>query len=71
MAENNRNQEQSSTGSTTQQNQGVGQGQTQTTSGQEGQDQNPQDGSQWNNYQTREMSDQGSGEGKPTGPGGE
>lgn len=59
MTENNRNQDQSF-GTSTRQNQDVNQGnQTQNTSGQREQDQNSQRGSQWNNYQTREMSDEG------------
>jgi len=67
MAENNRNQNQTS-GSSTQQDQNYRQsGQTQNTSNQPGQDINPQDGSKWNNYQTRELSDQGAGKEKTSG----
>ena len=63
MTENNRNQEQnqsSNTGSSNQSDQNSGQsGQTQNTSGQDEQFQNPQRGSEWSNYRTREMSDEG------------
>jgi hypothetical protein len=59
MAENNRNQGQTS-GSSTQQNQDMSQdNQKQNTSNRKEQDQNPQGGSQWSNYRTREMSDEG------------
>lgn len=63
MAENNRNQEKNQTpdtGSSNQSNQNPGQaGQTQNTSGQQQPFENAQRGSQWSNYQTREMSDEG------------
>lgn len=63
MTENNRNQEQnqsSNTGSSNQSNQNTGQsGQTRNTSGQDQQFQNPQRGDDWNNYRSREMSDEG------------
>lgn len=63
MTENNRNQGQnqsSNTGNSNQSNQNSGQtGQTQNTSGQDEQFQNPQHGTEWSNYRTREMSDEG------------
>ena len=68
MAENDRDQQSSSAGSPQQNQSAGGPGQTQNTSGQESQDQNPQEGTKWNNYRTREMSDEGKGEGNATTP---
>lgn len=63
MIENNRNQNQSS-GNQNRDNQNPNQNnQTQNTSDQIGKGANPQDGDQWNNYRSRELSDQGSGTG--------
>jgi hypothetical protein len=68
LAENNRSQQKDS-GSSTQRDKNRGQeNQSQNTSGQGIQDQNPQRGSKWSNYQTRELSDEGSGEGNATTP---
>jgi hypothetical protein len=69
MKENDRNQQQTSTDSM--QNQDLNNQQTQNTSGQGGQDQNPQEGTKWSNYRTRELSDEGTGEGNATTPGNE
>jgi hypothetical protein len=70
MEENNRNQQQGS-GISTKQNQGSSQtGQSENTS-HKGNDQNPQNGGSWNNYLTRELSDEGTGEGNATTPRGE
>ena len=67
MEKNNSNQQQGSSTST-QQNQETNQtGQSQNTS-QTGNDQNPQNGGSWNNYRTRELSDEGTGEGNATTP---
>lgn len=60
MQENNRDQ-QGAGGSTQQEQRNDQEHPMQNISQQEEQDQNPQRGSQWNNYQTRELSDQGSG----------
>ena len=60
MAENKKNQDQTSK----QENQTLDRDrQKETSSSRNVQDQNPQDGSRWNNYQTREMSDEGTGSG--------
>lgn len=58
MAENNnRNQNQQSSGASYQPNQTDEKNkQTQNTSDERQQNQNPQDGNQWSNYRTREMS---------------
>ena len=63
---NNRNQDQHQTGDAHQKSQSADTaGQTQNTSDQKQPYQNPQDGKQWSNYRTREMSNEneGSGEG--------
>lgn len=65
MEENKRNEEQSSDSSTRQDQNREQVNQTETTAGQRMQDQNPQQGSQWNNYQTRELGEKG-GEGNAT-----
>jgi hypothetical protein len=69
MEKNNSNQ--LGSGTSTQQNQETNQtGQSQNTS-QSGNDRNPQNGGSWNNYRTRELSDEGTGEGKASTPRGE
>jgi hypothetical protein len=62
MEENKRNRDQASDRST-QIDQNTGQdNQTQNISDKRRQDENPQRGSQWSNYQTRELSDERSGQ---------
>jgi len=63
MTENDRNQQQNQTSNTSSSNQ-PGQnstqpGQTQNTSGENESFQNPQRGTEWSNYRSREMSDEG------------
>lgn len=68
MTENNRNQKQNS-GDQNLENQNSNQSnQQQNTSDQIGKGANPQDGDQWNNYRSRELSDQGSGAGNSSTP---
>jgi hypothetical protein len=68
MTENNRNQQDQASGTSTQQNQDYNQGNQQNKAGQSDPNQNPQSGDQWNNYRTREMSDQGSRAGNASTP---
>jgi len=68
MTENDRNRQQNA-GTSTQENQGSNKGnQSQTTSNSGSKENNPQDGGSWNNYRTRELSDEESGEGNATPP---
>jgi hypothetical protein len=76
MPENDRNQQQNSQGTTGGQANQDQDSQRQNTSTQQGDDMgNPQRGSEWSNYQTRELSGNaettGGGEGNATTPGNE
>lgn len=71
MAENNRNQNQTSENSNIGNRTSDQNTQSQNISNQDGQNQNPQGGDHWNNYRTRELSDEGTGAGKATTPAGE
>ncbi|MGZ3852373.1 MAG: hypothetical protein ACXVBX_06265 [Flavisolibacter sp.] len=62
MADNEKNQQQKPADSAQQTQTGNQGGQSQNTSGQGSKDQNPQGGGHWNNYRTRELSDEGTGE---------
>jgi hypothetical protein len=62
MAENERNQQQQTGDSKEQTQTGNQGGQSHQTKDQRKEDQNPQGGGHWNNYRTRELSDEGSGE---------
>ncbi len=68
MTENNRNQGQSSDSQNLRDQNSNQNNQSQNTSDQIGKGANPQDGDQWSNYRTRELSDQGSGAGNATTP---
>ena len=68
MAENERNQQQQTGDSSQQTQKGNQSGQSQNTSGKDTKDQNPQGGDHWNNYRTRELSDEGTGEGNASTP---
>ena len=64
MKENSKNQQQQPGNDSEQGNQP----QEQNTSNNRAQDENPQRGDRWNNYQTRELSDEGAGEGNASVP---
>lgn len=66
MDENKRNQQNQSTGSQQGNTSGDQQGNQQNVSNE--QDQNPQDGSSWNNYRTREMGNEQQDEGNRAAP---
>lgn len=64
MAENNRNQQQAPGDAQQQDREGKGNNQGQNASSHPERDQNPQDGKQWSNYQTRELGDPDEGQGQ-------
>lgn len=69
MADNNRNKDQNLTGGNQDNRGGSNTRQsTQTGAGQNTENLNPQKGSDWNNYRSRELSDQGGGAGNATTP---
>jgi len=71
MADNNRNQgnDQQRNSDASQDQRSGQEGQRSNTSSQGNEEQNPQEGSAWSNYQTRELgSEQGGGEGNATVP---
>ena len=76
MPDNDRNQQQNNPGTTGDQGKKNQEDQSQNTSNEQGDDMgNPQRGSEWSNYQTRELSSNaektGGGEGNATAPGNE
>lgn len=76
MAENNRNQQNQTSGNSSQQSQNENQDQNYNQNQQKiadegGPNHNPQDGNKWNNYRSREYSEEGGGAGNASTPNGQ